>query len=70
MALRLRPKTTDVVDSRAFERLWGLPEMLGVFVVTGVDDLLVHLSVSDAYSLRDLMLEGISSIEGVVDERT
>tara|TARA_B100001971_G_scaffold95729_1_gene88480 strand:+ start:1012 stop:1224 length:213 start_codon:yes stop_codon:yes gene_type:complete len=70
VALRLRPKTTDVVDSRAFERLWGLPEMLGVFVVTGVDDLLVHLSVSDAYSLRDLMLEGISSIEGVVDERT
>ena len=65
---RLRPKTADVVD-RAVERLWGLPETLGVFVVTGVDDLLVHLSVSDTDSLRDLVLAGISSIEGVVGER-
>jgi DNA-binding Lrp family transcriptional regulator len=69
VALRLRPKTAEVVD-RAVERLWGLPETLGVFIVTGVDDLIVHLSVSDTDSLRELVLAGISSIEGVVDERT
>jgi DNA-binding Lrp family transcriptional regulator len=52
------------------ERLWALPETLGVFLITGIDDVIVHLSVADTDSLRQLVLEGISSIEGVVDERT
>jgi len=69
VALRLRPKTGPVVD-RAVERLWTLPETLGVFLITGCDDVIVHLSVADTDSLRQLVLEGISSIEGVVDERT
>ena len=69
VALRLRPKTGPVVD-RAVERLWTLPETLGVFLITGIDDVIVHLSVADTDSLRQLVLEGISSIEGVVDERT
>ena len=69
VALRLRPKTGPVVD-RAVERLWALPETLGVFLITGIDDVVVHLSVADTDSLRQLVLEGISSIEGVVDERT
>ncbi len=69
VALRLRPKTGPVVD-RAVERLWALPETLGVFLITGIDDVVVHLSVADTDALRHLVLEGISSIEGVVDERT
>lgn len=69
VALRMRPKTADVVD-RAVERLWALPETLGILLVTGVDDVIVHLSVTDTDSLRQLVLEGISSIDGVVDERT
>jgi DNA-binding Lrp family transcriptional regulator len=55
---------------RAVERLWSLPETLGVLLVTGIDDVIVHLSVSDTDALRHLVLESISSIEGVVDERT
>lgn len=69
VALRLRPKTAEVVD-RAVDHLWSLPETLGVLLVTGVDDIIVHLSVTDTDSLRQLVLAGISSIEGVVDERT
>ncbi|MDP7542362.1 MAG: Lrp/AsnC family transcriptional regulator [Acidimicrobiales bacterium] len=69
VALRLRPKTGPLVE-RAVERLWSLPETLGVLLVTGIDDVIVHLSVSDTDALRHLVLESISSIEGVVDERT
>ena len=35
-----------------------------------VDDVILHLSVADTDSLRHLVLEGTSSIEGGVDERT
>ncbi|HJL77095.1 MAG TPA: Lrp/AsnC family transcriptional regulator [Acidimicrobiales bacterium] len=69
VALRLRPKTGPLVE-RAVERLWSLPETLGVLLVTGIDDVIVHLSVSDTDALRHLVLDSISSIEGVVDERT
>lgn len=69
VTLRLRPKTGSVID-RAIEQLMAVPETLGVFLVTGIDDLIVHLSVSDTDSLRHLVLDRISSIEGVVGDRT
>ena len=69
VTLRLRPKTEAVVD-RAIGRLMKLPEILDVFLLTGIDDLLVHVSVTDTDSLRRLVLDRISSIEGVVGERT
>ncbi|MDG2428322.1 MAG: Lrp/AsnC family transcriptional regulator [Acidimicrobiales bacterium] len=69
VTLRLRPKTGPVID-RAIERLMSLPETLGVFLVTGIDDLIVHLSVTDTDNLRHLVLDRISSIEGVVGDRT
>ena len=69
VAIRLRPKTAAIVD-QVVERLWSLPETLAVFMLSGIDDILVHLSVSDTEALRHLVLDRISSIEGVVDERT
>ncbi len=69
VAIRLRPKTAAIVDS-VVERLWELPEALAVFMLSGIDDILVHLSVEDTDALRHLVLDRISSIEGVVDERT
>ena len=69
MTLRLRPKTGAVIDS-AISRLMELPETLGVFLLTGIDDLIVHVSVTDTDSLRHLVLDLISSIEGVVGDRT
>ena len=69
VTLRLRPKTGAVIDS-AISRLMELPETLGVFLLTGIDDLIVHVSVTDTDSLRHLVLDRISSIEGVVGDRT
>ena len=69
VTLRLRPKTGPVID-RAIEQLMALVETLGVFLVTGIDDVIVHLSVPDTDSLRHLVLDRISSIEGVVGDRT
>ncbi|MBC8194228.1 MAG: Lrp/AsnC family transcriptional regulator [Actinobacteria bacterium] len=69
VAIRLRPKTAAIVD-RVVEQLWSLPETLAVFMLSGIDDILVHMSVSDTEALRHLVLDRISSIEGVVDERT
>ena len=69
VTLRLRPKTGPVID-RAIEQLMALVETLGEFLVTGIDDVIVHLSVPDTDSLRHLVLDRISSIEGVVGDRT
>lgn len=69
VAIRLRPKTAAIVD-RVVERLWSLPETLAVYMLSGIDDILIHLSVQDTDALRHLVLDRISSIEGVVDERT
>jgi DNA-binding Lrp family transcriptional regulator len=69
VAIRISPKTQAIVDS-LIERLWQLPETLGVFIVSGDDDVLVHLGVEDTQSLRRLVLDNIANAEGVVDETT
>ena len=69
VAVRLQPKTREIVD-RFVEQIWQLPETLAVLLVSGADDVLVHLSVADTDSLRHLVLESIASFPGVVDERT
>ncbi len=69
VAIRLHPKTAAIVD-RVVEQLWSLPETLSVFMLSGIDDILTHLSVQDTDALRHLVLDRISSIDGVVDERT
>jgi DNA-binding Lrp family transcriptional regulator len=41
------------------------PEVVGIFHVSGEDDLLVHVACRDADHLRDLVLDEISSQPGV-----
>lgn len=69
VAVRIRPKTqrivNDIVDS-----VWLLPETLSVSLMSGPDDILVHLGVRDTDSLRQIVLDEIASLPGVVDERT
>jgi DNA-binding Lrp family transcriptional regulator len=69
VAVRLQPKTSEIVD-RFVEQIWAQPETVSVDLVSGADDVLVHLSVPDTDSLRHLVLESIASFPGVVDERT
>ena len=69
IAVRIEPKTEANVD-RLVSRLESLPETLAVFMMSGVDDVLVHVSVPDTDSLRHLVLTEIANQPGVVDERT
>lgn len=69
VAVRIEPKTEANVE-RLVSRLGELPETLAVFMMSGVDDVLVHVSVPDTDSLRHLVLTEIANQEGVVDERT
>ncbi|WP_309104011.1 Lrp/AsnC family transcriptional regulator [Microbacterium sp.] len=49
------PKVTALFDALA-----GIPRVLQVFHVAGVDDFLVHVAVEDATALRDIVLEHIT----------
>jgi len=69
VSVRVNPKTEIIVE-RLVDHLWALPETLGVFLVSGTDDILVHLGVRDTAGLRRLVLEQIAGLEGVVDETT
>lgn len=69
VAVRLRPKTSEVVDGFV-EAMWELPETLSVTLVTGIEDALVHLSVPSVDVLRSSVLDRVARAPGVVDERT
>lgn len=69
VTLRLHPKTAEGID-RLVGRLEALPEVLAVYLLSGADDVLVHLGVADADHLRSVVLAKIAGLEGVADERT
>jgi DNA-binding Lrp family transcriptional regulator len=55
LANQTGPKVTALFDA-----LVGIPRVLQVFHVAGVDDFLVHVAVQDATALRDIVLEHIT----------
>jgi DNA-binding Lrp family transcriptional regulator len=60
IAVRMREHSRDLVDSfRAYALT--LPQVLGVFHVSGADDFLVHVAVRDAHELRDLALDAFTT---------
>ncbi|MGI9579510.1 MAG: Lrp/AsnC family transcriptional regulator [Microthrixaceae bacterium] len=69
VAVRLRPKTADVVES-FLDAMWEMPETLSVTLVTGVEDALVHMCVESVDNLRSSVLDRVARAPGVVDERT
>lgn len=69
VSVRVNPKNEELVD-RIVGHLWELPETIGLFLVSGGDDLLIQLAVRDTDHLRSLVLSEIASLEGVVDETT
>lgn len=69
VSVRLRPKSEDVVTAFV-EHVWSMAETIGVFLVSGADDAIVHVAVSDTDHLRRTVLSGISKFPGVVDEHT
>ena len=69
VSVRINPKTASVVEAIT-EHLWGLEEVVGIFVVSGVDDILVQLAVRDTDHLRDVVVAEVAGLGGVVDETT
>ena len=69
VSVRVNPKTEESVD-RIVNHLWDLPETIGIFLISGGDDLLIQLAVRDTDHLRSLVLSEIASLDGVADETT
>ena len=67
--VRLQPKTEALVN-RFLEEVWALPEVIGINLISGVDDAVIHVAVPDVEALNSVVLQKISSREGVFDERT
>ncbi len=67
--VRLRPKDEEII--RSFQdHMWSLPETIGLDLITGDEDVIIHLAVADAEALQRVILTEISSFPGVFDERT
>ncbi len=67
--VRLRPKTDETVEA-FLEQVWAMPEVIAVHLISGVEDALVHVAVTDTDALRRAVLQRISNLPSVVDERT
>lgn len=69
IAVRIRPPSRDRID--AF-RTWALelPETVGVFVVTGTEDFLLHIAVRDNDALYAFVIDKLTERAEVADVRT
>lgn len=69
VAVRIRPPNRKYID--AF-RNWvrAQPETIGVFVVTGSEDFLVHVAVRDNQDLYAFIIDRITQRSEVADVRT
>ncbi|MEM7096266.1 MAG: Lrp/AsnC family transcriptional regulator [Actinomycetota bacterium] len=67
--VRLQPKSGEVVN-RFVDHVWQLTETIGIQVITGIEDIVIHLAVADPEQLRRVVLTEISSQPAVYDERT
>jgi DNA-binding Lrp family transcriptional regulator len=69
IAVRIRPPSRGTIE--AF-RDWvqQLPETLGVFVVSGADDFLIHVAVPDTDTLYAFVVDRLTERQEVADIRT
>ena len=67
--VRLQPKNDDIIRS-FLEHMWAKPETVAIDLITGAEDVIIHLAVADADALQRVILNDISSFPGVFDERT
>ncbi len=69
VSVRLSPKTPDIVE-RFIAHVWALDETLAVSLLSGENDVEVHLAVADSDHLRRIVLNSVATYPGVADERT
>jgi len=69
IAVRIRPPSRDLIEGF---RDWvgGLTETVGVFVVSGGEDFLVHIAVADTDGLYSFVIDRLTERREVADVRT
>ncbi len=69
IAVRIRPPSREIIE--AF-RDWvsRLPETVGVFVVSGTEDFLIHIAVADTEGLYSFVIDRLTQRREVADVRT
>lgn len=67
--VRLQPKTDEMVNS-FIDAVWELPEVIGLDLISGIEDAVIHVAVPDVEALNSVVRRQISSRPGVFDERT
>jgi len=69
IAVRIRPPSRDVIEAfRDWAR--GLPETIGLFVVSGNEDFLLHIAVADTDGLYSFVIDQLTQRREVADVRT
>jgi DNA-binding Lrp family transcriptional regulator len=69
IAVRIRPPSRTVIEGfRDWAR--ALPETLGVFVVSGLEDFLIHVAVPDNQGLYAFVIDRLTQRPEVADVRT
>lgn len=69
IAVRIRPPSREVIEAfRDWAR--GLPETIGLFVVSGNEDFLLHIAVADTDGLYSFVIDQLTQRREVADVRT
>jgi len=67
--VRLRPQSRAIMNGfRDF--VAALPETLSVFIVTGMEDTVIHVAVPTTEALQDFVLDSLTKRPEVADVRT
>ena len=69
IAVRIRPPARDTIE-RFRDWVSALPETIGVFVVSGDEDFLIHVAVADNQDLYAFVIDRLTQRPEVADVRT
>lgn len=67
--VRLRSKTEDVI-AEFTEHVWSIPDVISVSLISGAEDMIIHVAVPHTDRLREVILRAVADHEAVIDERT
>ena len=69
IAVRIRPPSRDNIE-RFRDWVSALPETIGVFVVSGQEDFMIHVAVADNQDLYAFVIDRLTQRPEVADVRT
>jgi DNA-binding Lrp family transcriptional regulator len=69
VSVRVRPPTRDRIDA-FLAYASDLPEVLDAYLVTGHEDIILHVAVSDTNALYSLVIDHLTARAEVIDVRS